>query len=494
MQQVEKVTGPWTPVQIEQYGAPKRGITEDTGKKFGYGYGSYMGQRVHVANYYDESGGLCGQKLRFANKDFKVLGKIGTALFGQQIWRDAGRRICITEGELDALSLSQVQANRWPVVSIPQGAQGAKRALSANLQWLEQFDSVVLMFDSDEAGAKAAAECAEIFSPNKACIAKLPMKDANDMLRAGKGAELVDAMWNAKAYRPDGIVSGDVVWDLITKEENIKSMEYPWAALQAKTHGLRQRELVTVCAGSGIGKSLVCREIAYHLIQQGERIGYIALEESVRRTALGLLSIALNKPLHIKGFEVDEIKEPFTQLIGNDRAFFYDHFGSMDSDNLLNRIRFLNKGCGCNWVVLDHLSIVVSGLEEGDERRQIDNTMTALRSLVEETGMGMILVSHLKRPERRGHEDGAQTSLAQLRGSAAIAQLSDMVIGLERNQQDENSRNITTIRVLKNRFSGDTGVAGALRYEEDTGRLREITVFDPDTHQEDGDDQTQGGF
>lgn len=98
--------------------------------------------------------------------------------------------------------------------------------------------------------------------------------------------------------------------------------------------------------------------------------------------------------------------------------------------------------------------------------------MTLLRTLVQETGIGLILVSHLKRPEGRGHEEGAQTSLSQLRGSAAIAQLSDMVIGLERNQQGDDP-NLTTVRVLKNRFSGETGEACFLRYDKGTGRISE---------------------
>jgi twinkle protein len=123
--------------------------------------------------------------------------------------------------------------------------------------------------------------------------------------------------------------------------------------------------------------------------------------------------------------------------------------------------------------VLDHISIVVSGIGDGDERRLIDNTMTKLRSLVEETGVGLLLVSHLKRPEgNKGHEDGLHTSLAHLRGSAAIAQLSDIVIGLERNQQGDNP-NETTVRVLKNRYSGVTGEAGNLSYHRETGRLVE---------------------
>ena len=99
--------------------------------------------------------------------------------------------------------------------------------------------------------------------------------------------------------------------------------------------------------------------------------------------------------------------------------------------------------------------------------------MTKLRSLVEETGCGMVLVSHLRRPPNGGgHEEGGVTRLSDLRGSHSIPQLSDMVIGLERNQQKENN-NETKVRVLKNRFSGETGLATTLFYDQDTGRYTE---------------------
>jgi len=133
------------------------------------------------------------------------------------------------------------------------------------------------------------------------------------------------------------------------------------------------------------------------------------------------------------------------------------------------------KGTDCKWVIIDHLSIIVSDQENNDERKAIDSIMTKLRTIVEETGAGIFLVSHLKRPDGKAHEDGGKISLGQLRGSAAIAQLSDMVIGLERDQQHEDMkrRNTTTVRVLKNRYSGETGPACYLLYDVDTGRMIE---------------------
>ena len=200
------------------------------------------------------------------------------------------------------------------------------------------------------------------------------------------------------------------------------------------------------------------------------------LEESVKTTSLGLMGLYLNKRLHLtrEGVDEEDMRTAFVNTLGTGRVFLYDHFGSTEVDHLLSRVRHLAKALDCKYIFLDHLSIVVSAMDEGgDERKPIDRTMTLLRTLVQETGIGLIVVSHLKRPDGKGHEEGAQTSLNQLRGSHAIAQLSDMVIGLERNQQGDTP-NETVFRVLKNRFSGETGEAGSLFYDKNTGRLTEV--------------------
>ena len=464
-------------VQGEIRSLNKRGITEDTCRKFDYRVGTHKGKSCQVANY-QKDGKTVAQKLRFSDKTFQWIGSAKDCdLYGQWLWRDGGKMVCVTEGELDCHSLSQVQGNKWPVVSVKNGAQGAKKDIQKALEWLQKFETVVFMFDMDEAGQAAAKACAAVLAPGKAKIASLPLKDANEMLVNGKSKELISAIWEAKTFRPDGIVSGEDLWTSVSTEDVVESVDYPYEGLNEKTRGLRKSELTTITAGSGIGKSNLAREIGFHLLQKGERVGFIMLEETVKRTALGLMGLHLNKPLHL-GLTTatsEEMRDAYDSVIGNGNTYFYDSFGSTSIDNLLSRVRFLARGCDCSFVILDHLSIVVSGLGDGDERRLIDNAMTALRTLVQETGVGLILVSHLKRPSGdKGHEEGAQTSLSQLRGSHAIAQLSDMVISLERDQQGEQS-NTTTVRVLKNRFSGETGVACHVQYNPKTGRLLECS-------------------
>jgi twinkle protein len=234
-----------------------------------------------------------------------------------------------------------------------------------------------------------------------------------------------------------------------------------------------------VTAGSGLGKSQFLREIVWHIINKTtDKIGLMFLEEGVRKTARSLMSLAVNKPIHLPDVDVspEELKDAFDRTLGSDRIYLFDHFGSTSLENIVNRVRYMAKGLNCGYVFLDHLSIIVSGGDVGDERKALDSIMTKLRMLVQETGISLICVSHLKRPDSKGHEEGAATSLAQLRGSGAIAQLSDIVIGLERNgqAQDMIERNTTSVRVLKNRFSGYTGNCGALLYNGQTGRMLEI--------------------
>jgi len=452
----------------------KRNITEETCRKFGYMLGRMNGQAVQIAPYYDADRTLVAQKIRFPKKEFKFIGDTKAAgLFGAHLW-GKGKKIVITEGEIDAMSVSQMQDHKWPVVSLQNGASGAKKSLKKCMDYLDGFEEVILMFDQDEPGQEAAADCAELFEPGRCKIAALPEKDPNACLTSGQGDQIIRAIWNARPWRPDGIIDGAALWDTILTEEAFHGVESPWAGLNEKTHGLRTGEVFTICAGTGVGKSAVVRELAYWLIQRGETVGLIMLEENTKRTGLGIMGLAIDKPLHISrdGVTEEEFADAFNRTLGTGRVFLYDSFGSSEIDNLLNRVRYMARSLDCRWVILDHISIVVSGLGDGDERRLIDNAMTRLRTLVEETDIGLFLVSHLKRPEGKGHEEGAQTSLSQLRGSAAIAQLSDMVVGLERDQQGENP-NVTTVRVLKNRFNGQTGIGTYLRYNPDTGRLTE---------------------
>lgn len=465
-------------LKVEINALNKRGITLDTCKKWGYGLAKHNGKTVQVATYKDNKGLPIAQKLRYPDKSFQILGDSkNMGLWGEHMWQ-SGRKMCtVVEGELDCLSVSQATGNQYAVVSVPNGAQSAHKAVANSLEFLSSFEQVIFMFDNDQAGRDAAVKCSAILPVGKARIATLPdgIKDPNDMVVAGRQAEIPIVQWSAKPYRPDGVVLGQDLWDSVSEIDETESFPYPFAGMNDKTYGIRKGELVTLTSGTGIGKSSICRELAYHLITNDKKVGILSLEESVKRSALGIMGIYLNTPIHIHGTDVGEgrLKEAFDATLGTGNCVLYDHFGSMENDVLINKIRYMVTALGVEYIILDHISIVISSYMQGDERRRIDSVVTKLRSLVQELNISLIMVSHLKRPEGKAHEEGGKTSLAQLRGSASIGQLSDICFGFERDQQDAVMANITTVRVLKNRFSGETGITCMLKYDKDTGRLSE---------------------
>ena len=469
-----------------------RNISEQTCKKFGVTVKmDNMGTITnHYYPYHDTQGAKIATKTRYTKlKEFSIQGNTrNSGLFGQHLF-SKNKYCIITEGELDCLSAYQMMLKgtyHTPVVSIKNGISSAVKDIKTSLEWLENnFENVIINFDNDEQGREGAMKVAELFSPGKCKVMHLPegFKDASDCLSKNKIQIYNKTFWDAKVFAPDGIINANILFDEVAKPITKSFVQYPFEGLNKITYGLRPAELVTFTAGSGLGKTQVMREVVHHIIKSTkDNIGLLMLEETPVITSKGLMSVEANQRLHLPDVHVskEEMRTYFDATVGTGRVYMFDHFGSNSIDNIVSRVRFLAKGLDCKYVIIDHVSIIVSDQSHGDERRALDEIMTRLRTLVQETGVSMIVVSHLRRPDGKGHEEGAATSLSQLRGSASIGQLSDMVIGLERDAQndDPDIRNTTRIRVLKNRFSGITGPCCDLKYDIDTGRLNEVKSDD----------------
>ena len=472
-----------------------RNISLNTAKKYGVKavVNSSNVPIKHMYPYYIANE-IAGTKIRSNTKEFSWEGSPkGTGLFGQQLFQDGGKFVTIVEGECDAMAAYELLGSKWPVVSLKNGAAGAVKDVKENLEFLEKFDSVVISFDNDKPGKDAARRVARVLRPGKAKILTLPddFKDANDVLKQGKHQTYVNSWWAAKIYTPTGVINVSENKSKFHNRVKKESIPYPWDGLNKKLYGLRQGELVLLTGGTGLGKSSVTREREHWLIKSTkDNVGVIALEEDYTRTVDGILSIEANARLYIdqerEKFSEEQLDTYFDNVYGGknkDRVWIHAHFGSNDIEEIFSKLRYMIVGCNCKWIVVDHLHMLVSALAEGDERRTIDNIMTRFRSLVEETGAGLILVCHLRRVDgNKGHENGIETSVSHIRGSQSIAQLSDCILSLERNQQadDEEEANTTKIRVLKSRYTGDVGVASYLLYDRDTGRLSEVDPDDDD--------------
>ena len=426
----------------------------------------------HVYPYFDENGAHVANKVRRkGEKAFYWEGDVGKGiLFGQQLFPAGGKAITVVEGECDALAGFQLTGSRYPCVSV-KSASEAKKNCADNFEYLDSFEKVVICFDNDEPGQKAANQVAQLFAPGKAHILKLEhAKDANDYLMNGLEKEYVQEWFRAPAYMPDGLKIGKDMWAEIQNHKTPKSIPLPWEGLNRMTYGLRKSEVMLFTADTGVGKTSVMKHIEHHLlmhpelIENKEGVGILHLEEPNYDTVIGLMSVQASKPYHLPDTErsIEELKEHFDAVINHDRVVIWDHFGSNDIDAVLAKIRHM-AALGCSYIVLDHLSIVVSD-HSGDERKQLDEISTKLKMLCMNLNIWVGAVIHINRQ-------------GQIRGSAGPEQIANIVVKLHRDKTDPDEwrRNVTALVVEKNRFCGRTGPACYLFYNEITGRLEELS-------------------
>jgi twinkle protein len=326
--------------------------------------------------------------------------------------------------------------------------------------------------DNDEPGQKAATQIAQLFSPGKVHLLKLEKaKDPNDYLVKDLEKDFVNEWYRAPAFMPDGLLLGteSSLLDEIINYKEPECIPYPWPGLNKKLYGMRLSELTLFTADTGIGKTTFMKEIEYalltnpDLIERGYGVGFLHLEEPKRETLLGMLSIHNNKPYHLPDTlkSPEELTKAYKEVLDNKRVVVYDHFGSNEIDTILAKIRHM-AALGCRYIVLDHLSIVVSD-QSGDERKQLDEISTKLKVLTMNLNISVVAVIHINRQ-------------GEIRGSAGPAQVSNNVIRLTRDKKevDEWRRNVTKMEVEKCRLSGRTGPACWIFYDNETGRLSEL--------------------
>lgn len=468
-------------IQGEVRAIPSRGLTEDTCRKYGYWVGQDRGGRtVQIANYRDAEGEVVAQKIRDASKNFSVVGNgRDMPLFGQHLWPTTGKRLVITEGEIDCLSVAQAFNLSWPVVSLPNGAQSAKKAIARALEWICGYEEVCLGFDDDEAGRAAAAECAPLFPPGKCKVITWGLKDASELLQKGRVKDIATAVYQAREYRPDGIVTlGDIRSRVLSPPE----MGRPYAieSLNRYTYGRRIGDVIGFGAGTGIGKTdLLTQMIEFDVNSLGIKTGVIFLEQDVGETGKRVAGKAAGKRFHVPdgSWTQEELEETFSRLEATGRLHLYDSWGTTRWAVIREKVRYMIHSLGVEHIYFDHMTATIAG--STDERKELDEIMGEVAGLAKGKCV-FHYVSHLATPEGKPHEAGGKVEAAHFRGSRSLAFWSYFMWGIERDKTnpDPEVRSRVTLRCVKDRFTGDCdGRTFRLNYDRATGRLIDMGEF-----------------
>ncbi len=420
-------------------------------------------------------------KVRKLPKQFSWVGK-STDLFGRTKFNAGGKRLIITEGEIDAMSVAQASFDKYqkiyPVVGMSSAVM--TKSLLENRDWIRSFDEVILCLDEDEAGRKALDEAIKIVGIDKVKITKLPCKDPNEVLLKHGSQRLLQCMFDAARYIPAGIIGKEELWESLVNYNSMPAHPYPKCldGVNKKLKGKRGGEITLFISGTGSGKSTIIREIGLDVLEttKDDKIGIISLEESPAETARKYAGMALNRNPDKEEIPIEELKPGFDKVFGSDRVILLDHQGSIDDNTIIDQLEYMCLS-GCKYLFIDHITILVSegtGDLKGNEAQ--DKVMNDLLRLVKRHPTVWVgLVSHLRKVQGGGKsfEEGKLPNLDDIRGSGSIKQISFDVIAFARNlnAQNEIERNTIKMAILKARRTGLTGRVNDVRYSYDTGRL-----------------------
>lgn len=510
------------------YDIPSRGIRKETCERFGVR--GYMNNGTLEALYfpsYNQKGKLVGfskQNLLLDKSEkyhWTTVGSvsINNKLFGQDVAETIQRKknvLVYTEGQHDTLACfqamkDQVKGTKFEgmepfIASIPLGTANSVEATLHNSEFVHSFESLCLFFDDDyctpaerQKGimkgheAREAVAGALLGSQISLFVVTAPdgFKDASDMLQANKSEELAKLVqFGKRAYSAEKIIkASDISFEelIAAREEGLYINEFP--KLMKKIHGFRKGELVLVTSPSGVGKSTVTSIFASGFLKAGEKVGMIYLEENkvetLQRMVAGELKVNYNKfkndPLSCASRE--RIKEAYEKIVENDSLVMLDHFGSLPITELMSKIKTMHLVEKCGYIILDHLSVVISGSDIANERKELDMVMTELAAFCAANEVCIIAVSHIKRSDDifkapKGKEDEAfwvKVNKELLRGSAALEQLSFIIIGLEPQILPNRERGLVRLTCLKNRPWSYLGNCDEFCVDEDTW---EVILFE----------------
>ena len=469
---------------------PKRGIKKVTTQRYNCRVGCSPTDRSAIGSYlmphYDVSGKIVGYQVRLVDeKRFFNMGRPKQATFfgAHALHKGNYKKLWICESPIDAMSVYQAIKEAWmakgiaaepAVVGLPHGT-GCIVDVAANTDLLDRAAEIVLVLDNDKAGNEAVAKIAGLYPKIK--TVKLPMKDPNEMLMAGKGTELSNLCnFSAENFKLDGM---EDIFDLAEEicEAAVVGKSYPWKSMTDLTYGKHPPQIIGICAGVGMGKTSVKYSLAVHdALEHKDHSTIFDLESNVSNTGKLMASLVGGKPYHRPDSEVtpEVIREALTPLQGY--ISLYNHRGSRDWAEIKKFIRHSVIVNESKTVYLDPITALVAHLSSSEANDMLNTIFSDISAMTQELGFTFVYFAHLNPPKQgHPHERGGRVLEAQMTGSRAMMKWSTHIWGLEGNKDPdlpEHERNVRKMVLLKDREYGQVG-SFYLFYDHTTTRLME---------------------
>lgn len=454
-----------------------RGLSKESLEHFGIKIGLSEVDGVtptsHFYPYYkgDE---LKGFKCRvIEGKKFFSIGSVKDVdLFGwHQAVLSGGKKLFVTEGEMDAVALYQIfravnkgtkyESNIPAIVSLAHGSGSAVKELLKHREMIfMHFKEIVLVFDQDKPGEEAVEAVLKVF-PEGVSVAHLPRKDANQCLLEG----LSKAAYNAVAFnsvKPKN--TRLVLADSLFEEAKIAptiGAPWPWEAVTKKTRGIRLGETIYIGAAQKMGKSEIVNTLAAHFIKE---LGWPVLlakpEESNKKSVKLVAGKLVGKIFHDPNVPFDEEAYDEACEVMRNKLFLINLYQHLGWETLKADIRAAAME-GCKAIFIDPITNLTNGMSAADANTRLQEIAQELSAMALDLNVVIFIFCHLRNPDSGPpHERGGEVLSSQFAGSRAMARSCNLMFGLEGNRDphlNPEERNVRTLVLLEDREFGEVG-------------------------------------
>lgn len=486
-------------------GGNYRGIRDDVYQAFGVRF-EYDENEELYACYYPctEQGELTGWKPRVHPKQFGgSVGRTGNScdMFGQFKFKQSGKTCLIVGGEHDQLAAYQMlkdyyTSKNWDfdavVVSPTVGETGSSKQLAKNYTWFDQYDKIIVGFDSDEPGREATEKAVLALPKGKVFVANWTFKDPNEMLLKGKERQFISDFYNAKAYVPAGVLASSDIYQKMLEQSHQEKITLPpvFSKLNEMLGGGLSLNHCYTCSGvTGGGKTSLTNEMIYHWIFNSPyTVGVVSLELNASQYGEVLLSRHMQQKLarltsdeKIKFLQSDKTREAAKELFekedGSPRFFLVD-----DRDSSFEQFKSVVEqmviSSGVKLIVIDPWTdIGIDGLSIDEQAV----AMKWIKSMIKSHGCTFFLINHVRKGQsgQKDQSSGGMITESDIMGSSSVMKSASANILLVRNKlaDDPLERNTTSLYLSKNRLLSETGPAGKIYYDADTHTLHELDTY-----------------
>lgn len=399
--------------------------------------------------------------------------------------------LLICEGEPDCLSA--IEAGFKNAVSVPLGSSNL-HWIDENLEWLDQFDSIIICADNDEAGLKMQKECVPRLGSWRTKVVDVPAipigttgrvtKDLNEVLYVAGKEKVLELILDAKDSPVPSVADLSDIEP--TEYEDVDGVTFGLKAIDDELMRLFFGTLTIVSGQPGAGKSslltqLMCNSLDHDIkawifsgeLPNGVEKSWFNYIFAGPRNVEDAISRRGNPYKKISGTTLGAINKTY-------KGQWYIYRDDYDNvlDNLITSMTDTVRKYGTRCLILDNFMCIDTDSSD-EELRSQTQTIKRLIKFAKKYQVAVILVCHPRKMDA-----STNVGIYDIAGTSNIVNLAHRTIGLRRvtDAERENAAKFSEKRrrllkydvivtIVKDRMFGRQNIDIGLYYDQASRRF-----------------------